>query len=244
VFWWREQVDDGLWAGFTSTAAGNLALHVPDDAARVQANRRGLEREMGIQPGSLAFMNQVHSATVRFAAEEPGAEAAGPAAGPDSGPAAEADAMVSASGRRPLAVLVADCVPVVLAAEAGGRYVTAVAHAGRRGLLDGVIANTVAAVRARGGGAVRAWIGPAVCGNCYEVPEQMQHAAAAALPLLHSTTSWGTPALDLPAGVEHQLASLDVTVERIPGCTMENEALFSYRRDSRAGRFAGLVWQS
>ena len=88
---------------------------------------------------------------------------------------------------------------------------------------------------------VSATVGPSVCGRCYEVPEELVRAAAAVAPS-SVTTSWvGTPAIDVAAGVVEQLTTLDVAVERVAGCTREDEELYSYRRDGVTGRFAGVV---
>jgi copper oxidase (laccase) domain-containing protein len=97
-------------------------------------------------------------------------------------------------------------------------------------------------MRAAGATTIRAWIGPSICGSCYEVPGDLRAEVAAVVPATGSTTSWGTPALDLPAGVRSQLASLGVSVEYSGACTLEQDGLFSYRRDKQTGRFAGLVW--
>ena len=149
--------------------------------------------------------------------------------------------MVSAG--HPLAVMVADCVPVVLAgATSEGRPVLAVAHAGRPGVAGGVVPATLERMRAEGAEDIRAWIGPSICGSCYEVPEGMRADVAAAVPATWATTSWGTPGLDLPAGVRSQLEANGVTVEYSGPCTLESEDLFSYRGNPETGRFAGLVW--
>ncbi|MCC9197860.1 polyphenol oxidase family protein [Arthrobacter sp. zg-Y820] len=235
MFWWQTQTGDGLTVGFTNTAAGNLALHVGDDPAQVRLRRGALEKAMTVAAGSLRFMNQVHSADVALVSGGTDAASAAPTA----------DALVSPDGSAPLAVMVADCVPVVLVGrKPGGGVVTAAAHAGRKGLLDGVLPNTVRAMRAAGAAGITAWIGPSVCGECYEVPEAMLEEAADLLPVLRSRTRRGTPALDLPAGAEAQLAALDVEVIRVPGCTLESDELYSHRRTSSAGRFAGVVWLS
>ncbi|WP_312178667.1 polyphenol oxidase family protein [Arthrobacter sp.] len=235
MFWWEGHGPGDLRVAFTDTSAGNLALHVGDDAGAVQRRRRALEEHMGVQPGALQFMEQVHSPTVAqvpAAARDRDAEAAPPVA----------DALVSSDGSVPLAVMVADCLPVLLAGTStGGTPVTAAAHAGRRGLLDGILPNTVQAMRDAGARSLAAWIGPSVCGRCYEVPEAML-ADAAHLPGAASQTSWGTPALDLPGAAALQLSALGVSVIRLPGCTMEEPALFSHRRDAPTGRFAGLIW--
>lgn len=216
---------------FTDAGAGNLALHVGDDPAEVLRRRKRLEAEAGLRTGSFQYMNQVHGNDVAFI----GTSAEGAAAGPT------ADAMVS--GGRPLAVMVADCVPVVLVGTtAAGRSVLGVAHAGRPGVAAGVIPATLARMRSEGAEKIQAWIGPSICGSCYEVPEGMRADVAHAVPAAWCTTSWGTPGLDLPAGARSQLEAGGATVEYSGGCTLENEALFSYRGNANTGRFAGLVW--
>lgn len=230
MFWWRQQIDTDLEAGFTDASAGNLALHVRDDPAAVARNRSRLEAGMAVAPGSLQFMSQVHSADVAVAT---------------GGPAPTADALVSLDGSVPLAVMVADCVPVLLAGTASGSgIITAAAHAGRRGLLDGILPAVVDRMRAAGAQSLRAWIGPSICGRCYEVPVRMQAESVALLPAVRSQTSWGTPALDLPAGAARQLEDLGVQVHRVGACTLENEELFSHRRDPDTGRFAGVIWRT
>jgi YfiH family protein len=235
VFWWKQQVHTGVWVAFTDRSAGNLGLHVGDDAAAVHRRRELLEGALPVAAGSLRFMNQVHSAEAAIVA------AGAPA---PTEPAVTADALVSPDGASPLAVMVADCLPVVLVGTLpDGGAATAVAHAGRRGLLDGVLANAVAGLRNAGADGLQAWIGPSICGACYEVPEQMQADAVGRIPELAARTTWGTPALDLAAGATAELVGLDVEAHRVPGCTREESRLFSYRQDQRTGRFAGLVWK-
>lgn len=243
MFWWEGHGPGGLRVAFTNTSAGNLALHVGDDPGAVQKRRRALEDRMGIRPETLRFMEQVHSAIVAqvSAPDQVSAPAPVPALAHRDAPPV-ADALLSPDGSAPLAVMVADCVPVILAGtRSDGTPVTAAAHAGRTGLLAGILPNTVQAMRAAGARDLSAWIGPSVCGHCYEVPEAML-ADAAHLSGAASQTSWGTPALDLPAAAEAQLGALSVDTVRLPGCTMEEPDLFSHRRDAPTGRFAGLIW--
>jgi len=237
VFSWRAEVRPGVWAAFTNVAAGNLALHVGDDPAAVHTRRAALEEAAGLGSRHFRFMNQVHGKDV--------AVFSGPApAGQPPAAAPTADAMVSAG--EPLAVMVADCVPIVLVGEgdAGGPSapVLGVVHAGRPGLAAGVVPAAVARMHALGATTVGAWIGPSICGKCYEVPEDMRADVAALVPAAWCTTSHGTPGLDLPAGVRSQLEAAGVAVEYSGGCTREDAELFSYRRDHHTGRFAGLVW--
>jgi len=237
VFSWRAEVRPGVWAAFTNVAAGNLALHVGDDPAAVHTRRAALEEAAGLGSRHFRFMNQVHGNEV--------AVFSGPASvGQPPAAAPTADAMVSVG--EPLAVMVADCVPIVLVGEgdAGGPSapVLGVVHAGRPGLAAGVVPAAVARMHALGATTVGAWIGPSICGKCYEVPEDMRADVAALVPAAWCTTSHGTPGLDLPAGVRSQLEAAGVAVEYSGGCTREDAELFSYRRDHHTGRFAGLVW--
>lgn len=153
----------------------------------------------------------------------------------------EADALVTQSPGIAVAVRAADCLPVLLADPAAG--VVAAAHAGRVGLARGVLAATVARLQGLGATHVRAWIGPHVCGACYEVPAELQSDYCAALPAARAETSWGTPSLDLGVAAEAQLSALGCVVTRVDPCTMETSTLHSYRRDgARSGRQAGVVW--
>lgn len=252
----RVSPSPGLHVAFTGTDAGNLAFHVSGGTAAegrehpgsvieaVAEARNRLERTMGVAPGRTEYLTQVHSARV--------VEATGNGWGASGRPLEEADALVSPTGEDPLAIMVADCLPVVFASRPpGGSELTgptAVAHAGRRGLLDGVLEATVARLRATGAGdaagEIVAWVGPGICGRCYEVPEDMRRDGAARIPAAGSTTSWGTPALDLPAGAAAVLEALGVTVHRDDRCTFEDERLFSHRRAPGEGRFAGVVWRT
>lgn len=159
------------------------------------------------------------------------------------GRAPDGDALVTTTRGLGLMVRVADCVPLVLAdAEAG---VVGAVHSGRPGLVLDIATRTVEVMRAQGATEIVAWVGPHVCGRCYEVPEQMRAEVSAVVPDAYSETSWGTPALDIGAGVRAQLAREGVEVVDVAGCTLEERGLHSYRRDgAAAGRFAGLVWLS
>ncbi|MGG8408958.1 laccase domain-containing protein, partial [Streptomyces sp. 12297] len=109
----------------------------------------------------------------------------------------------------------------------------------------GVVPAAVEAMTALGAdpGRITARTGPAVCGRCYEVPARMRDEVAAVVPEAHAETSWGTPAVDVVAGVHAQLAALGVEdVRRSPFCTLESRDHFSYRRDRVTGRLAGYVW--
>jgi YfiH family protein len=226
LFQWRAQVRPGVSIAFTNADAGNLALHVGDDAGAVSRRRRDLERAIGVAPQGLRFMNQVHGNTVTVMDQDTAAP--------------EADAMVSRGV--PLAVMVADCIPVLLAGESPDGPVLAAVHAGRPGIANGVVPAAVDRMKSLGAVGIRAWLGPSICGNCYEVPAGLQDEVSAVVPAARTTTSWGTPGLDLPAGARSQLDQAGVSVEYSGPCTLETPSLFSYRRNSNTGRFAGLVW--
>jgi YfiH family protein len=152
------------------------------------------------------------------------------------------DGLVTALPEVALLVRVADCVPVLLADVAVG--VLGAAHAGRPGLVAGVVPRTVESMRDLGADRLRAWVGPHVCGACYEVPEQMRADVAAVVPESFAETSWGTPSVDVGAGVVAQLVAAGVEVVDAGRCTLEDDDLYSYRRQGRqSGRLGGLVWR-
>jgi YfiH family protein len=151
------------------------------------------------------------------------------------------DGLVTAEPGTVLMVRVADCAPVLLADPVAG--VVGAVHAGRPGLVAGVVPRAVETMRSLGAERLHAWVGPHVCGACYEVPEQMRHEVSAVVPEAYAVTSWGTPSVDIGAGVAAQLAAVGVEGTHVSRCTMEDDDLFSYRRQGVAsGRLAGLVW--
>jgi len=226
LFFWRAEVSAGVSVAFTDTQAGNLALHVGDNAVDVLQRREALENAAGMARGSLRFMEQVHGTAVEMM--EPAT------------PAPTADAMVSRG--LPLAVMVADCIPAVLVGQGPNGSVLAAVHAGRPGIENGILPAAVERMRSAGATGIRAWLGPSICGRCYEVPADLRAQVAAQLPATWASTSWGTPALDLPAGAKSQLEAAGVVIEYAGPCTLEHKELFSYRRSNTTGRFAGLVW--
>ena len=153
------------------------------------------------------------------------------------------DALVTTTRGLGLMVRVADCVPVVVADASVG--VVAAVHSGRPGTALDITTRTVDTMRLHGAVDLVAWVGPHVCGSCYEVPEALRADVSALVPETWAETSWGTPALDIGAGVRAQLERAGVEVVDVGGCTREDTTLHSYRRDgASAGRFAGLVWMS
>ncbi|GAA2425178.1 peptidoglycan editing factor PgeF [Streptomyces mauvecolor] len=222
------------WGGVSAVPYEELNLGgaVGDDPASVRTNRERAATSLGLDPARVVWMNQVHGREV--------AVVDGPF-GP--GDRTAVDAVVTGRRGTALAVLTADCTPVLLADPVAG--VAGAAHAGRPGMVAGVVPAAVEAMVSLGAHPARivARTGPAVCGRCYEVPERMRAEVAGTEPAAWSETSWGTPAVDVTAGVLAQLAALGVTdVEASPVCTLESPDHFSYRRDRTTGRLAGYVW--
>jgi polyphenol oxidase len=225
----------------------NLGGAVGDDPAAVAENRRLAARACGLGDGRLAWMRQVHGVAVRYADTGTGRDTAGSADGDDRGSDGEAlpeaDASFTDVPGLGLGVLVADCAPV-LVADPQARIVGA-AHAGREGMAAGVVTELLSAMSAAGADPARmhAVIGPHICGGCYEVPAEMRDRVAGKVPEAGCVTRKGTPGVDVGAGVEAQLARAGVaSVACDPRCTAETPSLYSYRRDGRTGRLAGLIW--
>lgn len=242
MFYWRSTLPPTTPAeatvelGFTGQSAGgsagpyggfNLGGNVGDDRSCVESNRAAVAAELGLPSPRLLFMNQVHGDQVAVVRE------------PWSGPAPQVDALVSDRVGLGLGVLVADCVPVLLH-DAQAQVVGAV-HAGRPGLLVGVVPRALEAMRSLGATAISAAVGPSVCGRCYEVPSDLADRAAAVAPSSRARSWSGTNAIDVAAGVVEQLQDGDVEITWVTGCTRENDDLYSYRRDHVTGRFAGVV---
>jgi YfiH family protein len=209
----------------------NLGDHVGDDPADVDANRGRVARELGVPEERLVWMNQVHGTGVAIVD------------GPQDGPVPATDALVTSVPGLVLCVLAADCVPVLLADPVAG--VVAAVHAGREGVRQGVVPATLSAMASLGARArhVSALLGPAVCGDCYEVPGPMQAEIARVTPAAAVRTRTGAPGLDLRAAVADGLRRAGITeVVQDPRCTMEDRHLFSHRRDGVTGRQAGIVW--
>jgi polyphenol oxidase len=211
----------------------NLGDHVGDDPAAVAKNRAALAECVGVEPARLVVARQVHGTTAAIV-DGPWADV------PWADPALEVDALVTREPGLVLAVLVADCVPLMLVAP--GEGVVGVAHAGRRGMADGIVPATLAAMRELGATDVLATVGPSICGRCYEVPLDMRDRVAGRQPVAAAVSRHGTPSIDVAAGVLEQLRGEVSDVVQLPGCTAEDDAYYSYRRDGVTGRFAGLAW--
>lgn len=215
----------------------NLGLHVGDDPARVQANRALLAASL---PGAPAWISQVHGTAVVDAAS----------VGPGQ-PVRVADASFATAPGLVCAVMTADCLPVLFA-DLDGKVVAA-AHAGWRGLADGVLASTVAAMRGAGAGAITAWLGPAIGASRFEVGEDVieRFMAAAVEPQAVAAAFMAYPGrpgkylADMNALARLLLAQDGIDdVAGGKDCTASDASRFySYRRDGVSGRLASLIWR-
>ena len=230
--------------GFTTTRSGgvsegiyaslNLGDHVADGLSRVQENRRRLSE---LLPSDPIWMEQVHGTCVVDVTNL------------DTDPMPQADGLLTATPAQVLAVLTADCLPVVLADDAG--QVLAVVHAGWRGLAAGVLQNAVSAMKKKvdGLGPWRAWIGPCISGPAFQVGHEVRAAFISSRPALERAFKPDTLPhkwrCDLPAIARHLLLDLGACEVRSSGlCTVADGAgrFFSYRRDGQTGRIATVAW--
>ena len=211
----------------------NLALHVGDTAARVRENRRRLLSAADVD--KVQWLDQEHGR--RVLAASPLTTVSGPFT---------ADASWTAERDLGLAVLVADCVPLLLANVDAS--LVSVVHCGWRGTVAGVVEATLDALPESPSRLV-AWLGPGVCGDCYEVGSDVRAALGADEHkeiLVQQRAACGDAPkwrMDLPALVTARLRRSGV--ERIvPSalCTMCDSRFYSYRRDGRTGRLAALIW--
>lgn len=209
----------------------NLGDHVGDDPAAVAANRARLAAAIKLSPERVVWMNQVHGDNVEVVSA------------PRADSLDDTDALVTSTPRLALAVVTADCVPVLMADARAG--VIGAAHAGRVGAAHGVVLRMLETMLGAGAHLedISVMLGPAVSGANYEVPEEMAADVEARLPGSRTTTPRGTPALDLRAGIARQLTGAGVTaIDVDPRCTVADRRLFSHRRDAPTGRLASLVW--
>jgi polyphenol oxidase len=228
----RVRVVSTLRAGGVSEApyaSLNLAAHVGDRPDAVAANRL-LLREAAHLPAEPLWLEQVHGTdVVRHA---------------DAAPGVRADAAVAFEPGRVCAVMTADCLPVVLADRGGTRV--AAAHAGWRGLVNGVLEATVATLGGRASD-LHAWLGPAIGPEAFEVGAEVREAFVARLP--------GSEDCFVPNDRGRYLADLYRLARRVLEaagvgevhgglwCThRDSDRFFSFRRDGVTGRMATLAW--
>ena len=221
----------GPWAGF------NLGAHASDEPAHVAANRQLLRAALPCEP---VWLQQVHAAGVFDA------DSLAPGHVPAQPPVA--DAAITTLPGRVLAIMTADCLPVVIACEQGAAL--GVAHAGWRGLAAGVLERTVQALRERASDTSgwRAWIGPAISQAHFEVGVDVYEAfldqdagAAEFFVRRPGTAKWHA---DLPGLARHRLYRAGVLEVELSGlCSFDRpDSFYSYRREAVTGRMATIAW--
>lgn len=220
----------------------NLGFFVGDVTGDVHKNRQLLGRAIGHKASCITSPRQRHSSEVAILESELNIGAGSRMHVPN--PFDPCDAMITSLQCAPLLLQFADCVPVVLAGEAQGSPIVAIAHAGRKSLVGGIVANTVAAMAGRGASPneLRVALGPAVCRSCYEVDaetasEFRARFGDAALEGFHIDLKYGVVNDLQAAGVEAaDIHDLDI-------CTCCDEDFFSYRRDGpETGRQGAVAW--
>jgi len=200
----------------------NVATHVGDDQETVLSNRAALETLLGLP---IQYMNQIHGNVVATVGVEIIAEPT-------------ADALVTQSVGIGMAVVVADCIPLLLASS----QTVAAVHVGRKGLMNEVALAAIHEMRSHDISEITAVVGPSICGECYEVSQDIYDDVSKTFPLAASKTRDGGFALDLSCALIDQLQSLGVRVVDEGRCTVEESNLYSYRRDGVTGRQVGVVW--
>jgi hypothetical protein len=197
----------------------NLALSSDDDPVRVTENRRAAAAALGFDPGSLVLVRQVHGVRVLEVPEGAG------------GVLGDADGMIARGPGVVLAVMTADCAPVIVAGSKG----VALLHAGWRGIVGGVVERGLQLVGEPWAG----WVGPSIHACCYEVgPEVVAAWTKRDLPVP------GNSCVDPGAAAAHILESAGVPAYASPLCTHHDHGYFSYRRDGVTGRQGAFAWLS
>jgi YfiH family protein len=217
--------DDG-----TGKGGLNLGLHVSDDAKSVRKNRELLRTALPAEP---SWLTQVHGTDVVDAAVIQSA--------------IEADASVTTMPGVVCAIQTADCLPVLFCDSAG--KVVGAAHAGWRGLLHGVLENTIERMQTAGAQEIFAWMGPAIGPQSFEVGAEVMHAfcerdAQTAVCFTQQGSSQEKYLADIYQLARHAMHKAGVS--KISGggfCTVtERDKFYSYRRDKITGRMASLIW--
>lgn len=148
------------------------------------------------------------------------------------------DALITKTHGLALAVMSADCIPLLLSSQ----HVISAVHVGRAGLINQIAIKVIQAMRELGAVSIHAQLGPSICGTCYEVPQNLADEVLISHPSAFSLTRDATPSLNLSRALIDDLLANDVTYEASTICTLENADYFSYRRHNITGRNAGVIW--
>ena len=236
-------LSSGVYGDVNGVAGFNLATHVGDDFQTVLANRTKLNQAL---PQDVIYLSQIHGSVVI-----------------DAGlrrEHCEADACFTAELDMPCAVLTADCLPVLFCDRDG--TVVAAAHAGWRGLADGVLLQTLQQMRICTDTEISAWMGPAIGAHEFEVGAEVKLAFERSMGNVDAHFTPSTKSSNKSSNqLQHQegkyladiygLARQQLRqhgVEQVYGgdyCTVtQTELFYSYRRDGVTGRMASLIWMS
>ena len=209
----------------------NVGLHVGDDEQAVLANRELLTNQL---PNPAVWLNQIHSSDVVVIDEDS-----------DLNQVRSADALYTRVAKQPLAIMTADCLPVLLCSTTGDEI--AAVHGGWRGLEKGIIKNTLACFSAPSK-QIYAWLGPAIGSEQFEVGAEVATRFIAKSPLFKEAfklQSNNKYLCDIYLIARIELEQLGVI--NISGgdyCTVSQPSLFfSYRREGKTGRMASLIWR-
>mgnify|MGYP003347514607 CR=1 FL=1 len=199
--------------------SANLGDHVGDNPSDVAENRSLLESQIGM---AVTFMNQVHGDTVILVENN------------QTSPTC--DALITTESKLAVAVMVADCIPLLLKSDVA----VAAVHVGRKGLMNGIARKTIDAMRDLGAEVIHSYLGPSICGGCYEVGPDVFEEVVSKYPTSDSSQRSGKKTLDLVAGLKTDLK--DTVLLDLSSCVLEDKHTFSYRRDGITGRQAGVIW--
>ncbi len=208
-------------------SSNNLAFHVDDEPEHVSHNRSELAKRL-LLPAQPAWLEQTHTNHCVIVEDDPNRHA---------------DAAISRSIANPLAIMTADCLPILLCNRAGTEI--AAVHAGWKGLLNGIVENTINKMHTSSR-ELMAWIGPAICHRCYETGHDVREAYIGRYPYTKNTFLSNDTSVhaNLPKMAELILHASGVdAIYQSGACTFELEKQFySYRRQAQTGRMATLIW--
>lgn len=255
VIWEFDRTPAGVKVYFTTRLGGisrppydslNLAYHVDDDPEAVTANRRYLAGILGIDPSRITSPRQRHTALVDSvdALSEVGAGARSEASHFDP-----CDGLVTNLRQAPLLLHFADCVPVVLTAtDLNGGPALAVLHAGRQGLVEGVVESGVRLMRGAyhvSAAAITAAVGPAIGACCYQVGEDIAAEFESRFGQEVLVRHEDGARLDVQGAAQAALAAAGVSSDNthvLEICTACDHDFYSYRRDGVTGRHGAIAW--
>lgn len=207
--------------------SNNMGLHVNDNQAHVLANRSALHTSLNL-PGPIEWLDQTHSTDCVIVEQDS---------------RRQADAAITRDKQRVLAIMTADCQPILLCNRQGTEI--AAIHAGWRGLLNGIIEKTIAKMNSSPD-EIMAWIGPSICQNCFEVGDEVReqffsHYVFSKEYFKPHGKKWLANTAGISEKILNTLSIHQITLSHL--CTFERKnEFYSYRREQQTGRMASLIW--